>query len=125
MAIEIWDIWYPAAGSQGLPFARARLDAAACVLVHAAPPVLRVEIRDEQGARLALGEELSRAGDQLPMTRLRREGTRVVREDAWPGPDDVGGPVVLPGGEVGLLQKWWNAADGSEWRWTIELYNHR
>jgi hypothetical protein len=26
--------------------------------------------------------------------------------------------------EAGTLLEWWNAADGSEWRWKIEFYNH-
>jgi hypothetical protein len=33
--------------------------------------------------------------------------------------------VVLPGGEVGILLAWWNAEDGSEWRWQVEFYNQR
>lgn len=37
------------------------------------------------------------------MTRLRREGARVVREDGWPASRDV----------------------GREWRWSIEFYNRR
>jgi hypothetical protein len=32
--------------------------------------------------------------------------------------------VILPGGEIGILTAWWNADDGSEWRWSIELRNH-
>ncbi|MCC6381044.1 MAG: hypothetical protein IT304_00970 [Dehalococcoidia bacterium] len=125
MATEIWDLWYPAAAAQGLPFARARLEAADRLLVHAAPPVLRVEVRDEQGVRLAFGEELCREGDQLPMTRLCREGGTIVRQEVWPDRADTGRPVIFPGGEVGVLLRWWNAEDGSEWRWTVELYNHR
>ena len=39
--------------------------------------------------------------------------------------EDVGRLVLLPGGEVGTLLRWWNADDHSEWRWQIELYNHR
>ena len=35
-----------------------------------------------------------------------------------------GALVILPGGEVGTLVAWWNAADGSEWRWRVEFYNH-
>ena len=26
---------------------------------------------------------------------------------------------------VGRIVAWWNADDGSEWRWQVELYNHR
>jgi hypothetical protein len=58
------------------------------------------------------------------MTRLARVGDRVVREDRWPTDADLTSLVVLPGGEVGTLLRWWNAADGSEWRWQVEFYNH-
>ena len=34
-------------------------------------------------------------------------------------------PVLLPGGEVGILLSWWNAAGESEWRWQVEFYNQR
>ena len=47
------------------------------------------------------------------------------RRFIWPGPEDIGKPVLLPGGEVGILQSWWNPPDKLEWRWQIELYNSR
>jgi hypothetical protein len=59
------------------------------------------------------------------MTRLAVADGQVVREDRWPGADDIGALVILPGGEVGTLVEWWNAADGTEWRWRVEFYNHR
>ncbi|NJN94340.1 MAG: hypothetical protein HC875_09740 [Anaerolineales bacterium] len=79
-----------------MPFARGRLDATDVLLVHA-----------------------------WPMARLTRRGEQVEREDCWPTEADIGRPVILPGGEVGLLRSWWHAADGSEWRWSVEFYNHR
>ena len=36
---------------------------------------------------------------------------------------DLGSPVLLPGGEVDILLRWWNAAAESEWRWQVEFYN--
>jgi hypothetical protein len=123
-SIEIWDLWYPDAASQGLAFARARLDATEVALVHAAPESLRVEVRDGDGNRLAFGDQLVRTADR-PMARLVRQGERVSRTDLWPEESDIGRPVVLPGGEVGILLAWWNSDDGQEWRWRIELYNHR
>jgi len=122
--LQIWDLWYPHAGSQGLSFARGRLDATDVMLVHAAPPEVRVEVRDESGNLLAFGDRLART-DHRPMCRLRREGTAITRLDLWPEEEDIGRPVILPGGEVGILKTWWNSADGQEWRWQIELYNHR
>ena len=121
---EVWDLWYPNAAAQGLSFARGRLDHTDVLLVHAAPEALRVEVRSDAGELLACGDQLPRTADR-PIARLRREGARITREDLWPEAEDIGRPVILPGGEVGILRTWWNAADGQEWRWTVELYNHR
>ena len=121
---QVWDLWYPNAAAQGLPFARGRLDATDVLLVHAAPESLRVEVRDDAGALLACGDQLPRTAER-PIARLRREGDRVTRLDLWPEPEDIGRPVILPGGEVGILMTWWNAPDGQEWRWQVEFYNHR
>lgn len=121
---QIWDLWFPGAASKGLPFARGRLDATDVLLVHAAPETLDVEIRTDAGRRIAFGEGLRRTAD-CPMARLTRRGETVLREDCWPDERDEGRPVILPGDEVGILLAWWNAADGSEWRWRVEFYNHR
>jgi hypothetical protein len=121
---EIWDLWYPGAAAQGLPFARGRLDATDILLVHAAPDLLDIEVRSDQGERLASARGLRRTADR-PMARLTRHGAEIAREDCWPTQEEIDRPVILPGGEVGILRRWWNAGDGSEWRWTIELYNHR
>lgn len=126
MSIEQWELWYPGAAATGLHFARARMDAHDVVLVHAAPDTLSVDVRDDAGGLLARGERLERDGRYFPMTRLRREASGGIRrEDGWPGGEDIGRPVILPGGEAGILKEWWNAADGSEWRWTVEFYNRR
>ena len=122
--IEIWDLWYPNAAAQGLPFARGRLDAADVLLVHAAPDTLDVEVRTDDGILLARGRGLRQTADR-PLARLSRAGDRVERLDLWPEEIDLGRPVILPGGEVGILKSWWNAEDGSEWRWRVEFYNHR
>ena len=121
---EVWDLWYPNAAAQGLPFARGRLDHADIILVHAAPDTLAVAVRDDGGALLARGENLRRTAD-TPMLRLTRQGERIAREDIWPAPADIGRPVILAGGEVGILRAWWNAPDGSAWRWSVEFFNQR
>lgn len=124
--MEIWDLWYPNAGAQGLSFARCRLEPADVVWVHSAPDALRVEVRGDDGLVLAASDQLRRTTEvSLPMTRLTRVGRAIVRADAWPGADDLGRVVLLPGGEAGILTSWWHATDGSEWRWGIEFYNHR
>ena len=121
---EIWDLWFPNAAAQGLPFARGRLDHTDVLLVHAAPETLRVEVRNDDGTLLAAGDQLARTADR-PMTRLRRVGAGITREDVWPTEQDIGTAVILPGGEVGVLGSWWNAPDEQEWRWQVEFYNHR
>jgi hypothetical protein len=122
--IEIWDLWFPNAAATGLPVARGRLDATDRVILHAPPPVLDVEVRSEDGQVLARGKNLERTGD-YPMAFLACQGGTITREDRWPTDADLGSLVILPGGEVGRLTAWWNAADGSEWRWSVEFYNHR
>ena len=122
--IEIWDLWYPNAAAQGLPFARGRLDATDVLLAHAAPDALDVEVRTDGGQLLARGRDLRRTADR-PIARLIRTDQRIERQDLWPEEIDLGRPVILPGGEVGILKSWWNAEDGSEWRWRVEFYNHR
>jgi hypothetical protein len=122
--METWDLWYPDAGATGLPFARGRLDSTDVLWVHAAPPSLNVIVRDGEERLVARGEQLQRAGERFPLTRLVRRGAAVEREDRWPTQADLGSLVILPGGEVGRLTAWWNADDGSEWRWQVELYNH-
>lgn len=122
--VEEWDLWFPQAAATGLPFARGRVDAAEVMLVHAAPPLLTVTVRSGAGDVLAAGTDLARSAE-TPIARLTRRGERIEREDIWPGAADLGRLVILPGGEVGTLREWWNADDHSEWRWQLELYNHR
>ncbi|HLO30346.1 MAG TPA: hypothetical protein VK249_14475 [Anaerolineales bacterium] len=122
--LQIWDLWYPQAAATGVSFARGRLDATQVLLVHAAPPMLTVEVRSDDGKRLAFAQDLPQTADR-PMARLTLQGEHITREDLWPTQEDIGQLVILPGGEVGRLLSWWNAEDGSEWRWQIEFYNHR
>jgi hypothetical protein len=122
---QTWDLWFPEAGATGLSFARGRVDPVEVMWVHAAPATVAVTVLDDKSRVVATGENLKRAGEQLPMTRLAIRGGTVVREDRWPTEADLGQLVILPGGEVGRLIEWWNADDGSEWRWRVEFYNHR
>lgn len=122
---EDWELWYPQAGATGLLFGRSRVAAGhAAVLVHAAPAVLTALVRGGDGAVLARGQDLPSTAD-TPIARLRRRGDTIERADIWPGQADLGLPVLLCGGEAGILASWWHADDRSEWRWQIELYNRR
>jgi hypothetical protein len=121
--LQTWDLWYPQAAATGISFGRGKIDGADVLLVHAAPKVLAVKVYDGD-VLVAQGEDLA-ATDDTPMARLARRGNRIVREDIWPQAEDVGRLVLLSGGEVGTLTEWWHAADHSEWRWRIELYNKK
>jgi len=121
---HVWDLWIADVGPTGISFARGRLDPTNVLLVHAAPPQLNVMVLSDAGETLARGNDLLRTTSS-PIARLRRQGATITREDIWPTEADYGTPVILPGGEVGVLQRWWNDPDHQEWRWSIELYNHR
>jgi hypothetical protein len=120
--MDTWTLWYPKAASTGLLFARARIDFTEEVLVHAAPEYLTVEVENDDRGEVAYSQDLPRT-QESPMTRLRREGGNIVREDVWPAETDLGKTVILPGGEAGILKVWWHRDDRKEWRWQIELYN--
>jgi hypothetical protein len=122
--LQIWDLWIADVGATGISFARGRLDATDVMIVHAAPEKLNVEVRNSEGTVIARGEDLSRTSNS-PMARLRRQGDKIVREDFWPTETDYGTLVIVAGGEVGTLQKWWNDPGQQEWRWSLEFYNHR
>jgi hypothetical protein len=94
------------------------------VLAHALPSRIDVEVTDADG-RVVAGAEGLEGQLSSPMARLAIRGATVERDQVWPDGSDLGKPVILPGGEVGILQEWWHAEDESEWRWVIELSNHR
>jgi hypothetical protein len=120
--METWDVWYPKAAAAGLLLARGRIDPTDRLIVHAVPDFVTVELSDDAGARRAFGQDLARTLVS-PMCLLTVEGAAVRREDIWPGEEHIGLPVLLPGGEAGILLSWWNAEDRKEWRWQVEFYN--
>ena len=122
--VHVWEIRNPDGGASGLEFARGKMRPSTHVLAHALPETVDVEVRDAAGTLFARGEGL-RDPAPLPMARLTIEGGKVARRNLWPEAEDIGRPVILCGGEVGILTAWWNASDGSEWRWSIELHNRR
>jgi hypothetical protein len=122
--IELWDLWFPDAAAQGLLFARGRLQATEVLLAHAAPANLRVDVVNDAGTLLARGTNLRRTAE-TPITQLNRRNGRIERVDIWPSEREIGLPVIMAGGEVGILTAWWNDPDRQMWRWSIELFNRK
>lgn len=120
--LHTWEIRNPDGGMLGLEFAKGRMAAHTEVLSHALPERVDVEVRDTSGAVVASARGLE-GGASTPMARLSITGDAIRRENVWPDEDDLGKPVILPGGEIGILRSWWNAADGSEWTWNVEFHN--
>jgi hypothetical protein len=117
-----WELRNPDGGSLGLEFARGKSAPTKTMLGHALPERVDLEVRDEKGTLVAAAEGLEHDA-VTPMSKLVLENGAARRENLWPNEDDLGSPVILPGGEVGILKAWWNAEDGTEWRWTVELHN--
>jgi hypothetical protein len=122
--VHVWSLRYPFAASTGVEFARGRIDPTPVLLAHAAPEALTVEVYENGSKLVAIGPDLVRKGDASPMTKLTIDGERVTREEVWPGEDDIGLPVILPGGEVGILTGWSNATDRASWEWSVRFSNH-
>lgn len=120
----IWEVRNPDGGMLGMEVARSIMAPAQRVLGHAFPDRVDVVVRDSAGNLVAEAKDLKADGN-TPMARLELTGKTLRRSQVWPEEADLGAPVILPGGEVGILQRWWNAPDGSEWRWQVEFYNHR
>ena len=104
-----WELRSRDGGMNGLEFARCTTAGNfSRVLVHAAPAHLQLEVRADAGT-LVLREDADRDGDYSPVTLLELDGGQVRRREVWPGPELYGLPVLLPGGEVGILTSWEHA----------------
>ena len=44
-----------------------------------------------------------------------------VRRELWPTDEHVGLPVVLPGGEEGMLLRFEHAEDPTQWTYALEF----
>ena len=119
-----WDLRSRDGGMNGLEFARCTTASGfSRVLVHAAPVQLHLEVGTDDGTPV-LREDADRDGDYSPITLLELDGGPVRRREVWPGPELYRLPVLLPGGEVGVLTAWQHAPDHSWWRWSVEFSNH-
>jgi hypothetical protein len=121
----LWTIRSGDGGMNGLEFCRA-LTAGDLrhVLVHAAPGEAEIEVRAENGELVASGRA-ERTEDYSPITELRLDGSDIHRREIWPTDDHLGLPVLLPGGEVGVLTAWRHDDDHQWWQWSVEFSNHR
>lgn len=119
----MWSIRSRDAAMNGLEFAYATTAGGfRRVLVHAAPERISVEVRDADGKRVVRGD-VDRDGAYTPITLLELTETAVGRTEVWPDAEHLGLPVILAGGEVGILQRWEHADDRSWWRWSVEFSN--
>lgn len=118
-----WTIRSGDGGMNGLEFSRATTAGGfSRVLVHAAPAQMQIEIRADDDRRVAQGD-LEREGDYSPMTLVELDGG-LRRREVWPDESYYGVPVLLAGGEVGVLSHWEHAEDRTWWRWSVEFSNH-
>lgn len=119
-----WSIRSRDGAMNGLEFARCTSAGGFTrVLIHAAPAVASVEVVAEDGSVIARGD-VDRQGEYSPMTLVELQEGRVRRTEVWPDDTLHGLPVLLAGGEIGLLTAWHHADDRSWWRWSIEFSNH-
>lgn len=120
----VWHLRNPDGGATGLEVANGTSAPTDRMLAHALPERVNVDVRVRGGDRIARGRDL-RHDLSTPMSLLTISDGTVGRVNLWPTDEHVGLPVILPGGEVGILQSWWNAEDGSAWRWEVEFSNRR
>jgi hypothetical protein len=101
-----WNLRTRDGGMNGLEFARCTTAGGFTrVLVHAAPAQASVEVIAD-GGTLVAREDLDRDGDCSPMTLIELDGERIRRSEVWPDEELHGLPVLLAGGEVGILKAW-------------------
>ena len=84
------------------------------LLLHALPRFVRFRRVQDEG----WCEPLERTGDH-PMTLLGLDSK--TRQEIWPGPEHLGLPVLLPGGEEGRLIRFERSAEGDRWTWALEF----
>ena len=124
-ALEFWEVWDPRAAATGVLIARGHMDPTDSIILHSAPDVATVEISDSDGARLAYGADLAADPAVADVPAAARRCSRSRAKTSGRQENDSGAVVMLPGGEVGILKRWWNAEDRMEWRWEVEFYNSR
>lgn len=119
-----WDLRSRDGGMNGLEFSRCTTAGGfSRALVHAAPAQLQLQVMADDGSMICRGD-LDREGDYSPITLLELGDGEPRRSEVWPDESFYDLPVLIAGGEVGLLLKWEHADDHSWWRWAVEFSNH-
>jgi hypothetical protein len=125
MANWTWSLRSNDGAMNGLEFARATTASGfKKILIHAAPTRLAIEIVDDLTLVIARADSLDREEDYSPMTMLTIDAAVIRRREVWPDESFYGLPVLLAGGEVGILREWHHSADRSWWKWSLEFANH-
>jgi hypothetical protein len=118
---ECWAVETSKDGERWRFFGKAWKSPGEQVLMHA--PVRYLRFRQLLPAEGPEWCEPLEAEGETPMCIVSMEDQQ--REDVWPGEDHLGLPMLLPGGEVGRLQRFEHAADGSTWIYTLEFRGAR
>ncbi len=118
---ECWAVETSRDGERWRFFGKAWKSPGEAVLMHA--PVRFVRFRQLIPAEDAEWCEPLETDGRQPITLVRMEERS--RQDLWPGAEHVGLPMLLPGGEVGRLQTFEHAGDGSTWRYVLEFRGAR
>lgn len=119
-----WNIRSRDGAMNGLEFARCTTAGGfSRVLVHAAPAQMSLEVIADDDQVVARGA-LDREGEYSPMTLVILADGNLQRDEVWPDEGLYGLPVLLAGGEVGILGAWHHADDHSWWQWSVEFSNH-
>jgi hypothetical protein len=119
-----WNIRSRDGAMNGLEFARCTTAGGfRRVLIHAAPAQASIEVFAEDMSVVAHGD-VDRQGEYSPMTLVELSDGSCRRREVWPLGEHRGLPVLLSGGEVGILKEWEHAEDHSWWRWSVEFSNH-
>src|SRR3712207_7376407 len=120
-----WELRSRDGGMNGLEFSRSTTASGfSRVLVHAAPAQLELTVVADDDTVVVRGDA-DRDGACSPITLLELDDGRVRRAEVWRGPELYGLPVLLPGGEVGVLTAWEHAPDRSWWRWSVRSEERR
>jgi hypothetical protein len=119
-----WNVRSNDGAMNGLEFARCTTAGGFDrVLIHAAPGRAKIEVIADDD-RVVARAGLDRSGAYSPMTLVELDGSELRRSEVWPTDELYGLPVLLAGGEVGILQKWHHSEDHSWWQWSLEFSNH-